>query len=251
MEKFFSGNKVGNITTEMVSKYLMNMTTQTGKLASIDSVLDYRSTLRAFFEWLLKRDIISKNPVTASHRPKRKPKAPEIFTLEQTQSILQTALEHHPKAIPALVLGFFCGVRTEEIARLTKDRIDLVKKEVAIRTESKTNMGLFIPLLDNAVKWLEAVNYIPESETFILEGDNDEKRLGSLRRLIRRITKRNDIQWVHNGMRHFFATYASAIYDIRDVDKWLGHTSDLQVLMTNYRNLVSEEEGKHYFQCIP
>lgn len=145
------------------------------------------------------------------------------------------------------MLGFFYGVRTEEVARLTKDRIDLVKKEVAIRTESKTNMGRFIPLPDNAIKWLEAVNFTTESDIFILEGDNDERRIGSLRRLIRRITKQNDIQWVHNDMRHSFATYACAIYDLKEVDKWLGHTSDLQVLIINYRSVVSHEKGGQYF----
>ncbi|QSR89283.1 hypothetical protein IT6_03090 [Methylacidiphilum caldifontis] len=59
------------------------------------------------------------------------------------------------------------------------------------------------------------------------------------------------IEWKHNGMRHSYASYRLAqCKDAGKVAFELGHSSSTLVYR-HYWALVSEEDGKRYFQIYP
>ena len=58
------------------------------------------------------------------------------------------------------------------------------------------------------------------------------------------------IKWKHNALRHSFASYGLAqIQNANQVALEPGHT--VKVLFTNYRELVTPEEAKSWFEIVP
>lgn len=250
----FGKMPVTAVTPDAVSQFLTTMVRPDGRQVALDTVLDYRRSLHAFFEWLLKRDVVVKNPVAAAHNPKRAPRAPEFFSLRQTRAVLEASLECCPEALPAFVLGLFCGLRPEsEIVRLTCDRVDPVKRCVTIRSEGKLKVGRVVSLPDNAVCWLERAGFQSAPGRFVLEGDSELKRKGALRRARQMVMARAGlVSWPKDGMRHSFATYSYAKDDnVHSLAKAMGHSKGINTLLTHYVNLVSPQEGEAFFEIVP
>jgi len=58
------------------------------------------------------------------------------------------------------------------------------------------------------------------------------------------------IEWKHNALRHSFASYRLAqIQNANQVAMETGHS--VKVLFTNYRELVTPDEAKRWFEIAP
>jgi len=70
------------------------------------------------------------------------------------------------------------------------------------------------------------------------------------RRLKKQVAEEAGIQWKHNALRHSFASYRLAqIQNANQVALETGHT--VKVLFTNYRELVTPDEAKSWFEIAP
>src|SRR4051794_1320086 len=65
------------------------------------------------------------NPVTRTRRPKLIDKAPEIFSVDDLQGLLDAALGTEADVVPMLAIGAFAGLRHAEIKRLGWSEINL------------------------------------------------------------------------------------------------------------------------------
>jgi integrase len=81
----------------------------------------------------------------------------EVITPTNVARMLENALQDDLGLVPFLALGFFTGIRPEEIRLMHWGDIDIPSKGITIRPEvSKTHKRRFPVLSDNAVAWLEA-----------------------------------------------------------------------------------------------
>jgi integrase len=162
----------------------------------------------------------------------------EVFTPAEMASLLAAADE---VALPFLVLGGFCGLRTAEVLRLQWEDINWPEKVVEIRAGvAKTRTRRMAPLTDAALSWLEAY----------------QNRKGPVvaaklhRDAVEAACKASGIAWKRNGLRHGFGTYRMAtLKDPVRVAYEMGNSP--QVIRQSYDRVVTETQGKAWFSIMP
>lgn len=199
-----------------------------------------------------------------------------ILDLEQAKRLLKAAQETQntpygnkkasPRTIgmlPAIVLGMFCGLRTEELKRLDWKNVHLddAKPYVSIGHEiAKKRRKRNVEIPENAKAWLLTCQKEegPVGEHIhITDFDKRFRKVLQAGEFGRweehKITKKKvwHSDWKENYMRH---TYGSALYaktnDSMYVSSQLGHKSD-DVLFAHYRELMTQESAEKYFSITP
>jgi integrase len=150
-----------------------------------------------------------------------------------------------PEVLPALAIGAFAGVRTQERIRLTWEDIDLKRGMLTVGEEdSKTASRRTIKMEPCLQAWLAPFEgrrgpiYHGIATSFCRE-----VRMTCLAAGMTKAPK--------NGTRHSFASYHVAKYnDAEKVRAAMGH-STARVLYENYRELVHPDEAHRYFNIFP
>ena len=137
--------------------------------------------------------------------------------------------------IPYLAIGLFAGVRPLEIERLQKQ--DITERYIEITAaNAKTRKRRLVNIAANLKKWLKISEELPPA--------NKTKRLS-------RILKKAGLNWKPDIMRHSFASYHLALHESADKTALeMGHR-DTQMLFRHYRELVTKEEAKAYWEIKP
>jgi integrase len=209
---------------------------------------NYIRNLNVLFNFCVKREYLTINPVAKVDRPKKKNLEPGFLTVEDTQKLLAKGIElemYDRVAVNVLVL--FCGVRVEEASKMKWSNLKKSLSRVTVDASiAKMNQRRINYLPDNAKAWLELC--VPERdedwEKPIIDGDWEGKM--SLLR------KKAGITYTNNAMRHSFATYHVALYkNAHLTSSLLGHVRDVNVLFNHYRNVVSARQGVWYFDIQP
>ncbi|MBQ3526778.1 MAG: hypothetical protein IJA63_10950 [Akkermansia sp.] len=118
------GRPAHTITEEEVEEFLDGLKGMNGKRASATTRTQYLNLLKSVFKFCIKKKLIPAeyNPVAGLTPPtKKKDKEPEILTVDEVKRIF-SFVKNNPKYhsfIPVLAVGFFCGARVEERAKLT------------------------------------------------------------------------------------------------------------------------------------
>jgi integrase len=205
--------------------------------------------LRAFFNFGIKRGFLQENPVKRLEFVDVERREVEIVPPAKVSKMLAHALRHDLELLPFLVLGFFTGIRPEELRSLQWSDIDLAEKAVTIRPEvSKTKRRRFPELSDNAVKWLEA---------YRLRGGKTEGPIVTLaedalyehRRLNREAAEVT--HWPNSGMRHTFCSCWLAVH--KDVNRLVllsGHDNP-DTMWRHYHRGITEAEAKKFWSIFP
>ena len=137
--------------------------------------------------------------------------------------------------IPYLAIGLFAGVRPLEIERLQKQDITECYIEITA-ANAKTRKRRLVNIAANLKKWLKISEELPPA--------NKTKRLS-------RILKKTGLNWKPDIMRHSFASYHLALHESADKTALeMGHR-DTQMLFRHYRELVTKEEAKAYWEIKP
>jgi integrase len=218
-----------------------------------------KSKLFAVWQELLRdasqRGMIRKNPldrITDDQRQMlygqrgKKPKPPVVAVPVVKRMLEATLEERFRKLLAPLALGFFCGLRTQEIQRLDWSAVRLDEERVEIdENVAKTGYIRNVDLCPAAVAWLSLVQ---QPGGLVYDPDYPSqyrKQFGQLVELV-------GDGYKQNGMRH---TYASALYaktkDQRYVRQQLGHMEKSTMLFRHYVQLMPKEEAKKFFALRP
>ena len=249
---FPADESAGAVTTDGVEKAMASM--RAGGLAA-QTVKGIRAAAHGLFQWALDRDLVTQNPVARAKAPKVTQEEVGTITPSQLKGLLKTALEHTPRAVPALAVWAFCGVRRAELGRLRFDDLDIKRKEVRISAKvAKTGVVRFIPMPPALLAWFqaaEAAGVAPLGK--IVPGDNDQLAEGQINRWLREIRPLAGLtEWPTNALRHSFASHACAVHDdFAKVAAWLGHARDPRLLVTRYRHAVAKDDGEKWFNVTP
>ena len=234
---------VKDITTDALSTYF-----QSNPQWSDHTRRSHYAVIRSFLNFAVEEKYLQTNPINAVKRPpKPKDNKPGILTIEQTSKLLdaiKSAENEAQQAIgPYVVLALFCGIRAEELDRLTWDLVDEEKQTVEIPEDiAKKHRFRYVDIPDNAVMWLR---HFGLKATGPIRAKNHRK-LVELSRDQAGIKK-----WPKNAMRHSFASYHFELHgDSKKTANELGHRGE-DLLFSHYRSLTKKGSGSQYFSILP
>jgi integrase len=215
---------LGRLTPEMIAAWL------DGLRIGPRTRNNYRAALTNFFASVGLRALVTV--------PKAKTRAAKaIWTPAEMRLLLEGA---NDRLLPVLILGGFCGLRTEsEIERLRWEEVDIEHRVIHVSDENKTEEARLAPIPDNAADWLE-----PWNEA---RGPVTDFRSGRIGEALSRLAKRVGLgRWRHNALRHSFGTYRTAVTeDVAKVSLEMGNSP--AEVMRSYRRPRTKQIGEEWF----
>jgi integrase/recombinase XerC len=219
------------------------------------------SAIRSFFRYLVREEIIPKNPIEQVSSPKLDRRLPSFLTQEEVEKLLgapdiSTPLGQRDRAL--LELLYASGLRVSELVGLTLEQIDLKTNEIRVWGKgSKERMVLMGVPAAEALK-----SYIDDGRRR-LRGERKTKALfldrygqklteRSVQRLLNQYAKKAGIgKRVHPHMlRHTFATHMlDGGADLRVVQELLGHARLTSTQI--YTHVTKGQARKVYLAAHP
>lgn len=231
------------INVFQIRTWLINMQ----KTCSARTVENYRSYLSAFYQWLMKEKLITKNPISNVAPIKYLDEVIPIFT-EIYIDMLRTACKT-PRERAELELLLCSGIRATELCGLNRQDMDFNSLTGIVK--GKGNKQRIIYINEICKKYLLAYLESRTDEEECLFISRIHKRLSkeSLRSDMTKLGERAGIKDVHpHRFRRTFATNLSKKgMNTRAIQKLMGHT-DINTTMV-YVTLDDEmlkNEYHHY-----
>jgi len=227
----------------------------TPKVGLEDStVKTYGNKLNAFFEWLVERGIILRNPLDGI-----KLKYPEYNDQRALKKVevhkIISAIILHPvnplilkRDILMIDLLFFCGLRSGEFIGLKVADLDMGKQTLTVRAEtSKSKRSRTMPMHPTLMIHLK--DYIAErnrqnyrTENLIVSSNEDRGlSIHGLKHWVKRLVKLSGVKFHLHRFRHSFACNLAmtnmSIIKIRDL---MGHKS-IKMTEVYLRSIIIED----------
>lgn len=184
---------------------------------------------------------------------------PEILTPSEAERLLGAAIDKPELDLLApVVLGLFCGIRTEEIKKLQWQHVNLSEGFVTIGREiAKKRRIRNVTLPENAKQWLtlckDRSGQVTRSD-FFCDFDRRFNKLLKHAGFVEKDAEGNFVRvvWKKNGMRHSFGSYHYALHgDSIKTSNELGHQQGDNVLFEHYRALTNKKQADAYFGLVP
>lgn len=256
-QNFFEFNPI-KIDTDIIRNWIYDLNNSQIKPRSINRKI---STIRSFFNFILKKGGIEKNPAISINNLKTSKNLPQFVSHNDLKEILDDELEFtddfEGRRDRFLIELFYnTGARRAELAGLTDLDINHTKKEILIT--GKGNKQRIIPLSDNVyqklVKYIEERDMEIGNKTSRLFVRKDGRPLNPSHMYII-INKHLDriptlSQKSPHTLRHSFATeMLNNGADITAVKELLGHASLSSTEI--YTHVTFEELKKAYNNAHP
>jgi integrase len=248
----FGGRMIATITREEVTQWLRGKHTarKDGTPCSPLSRRHFQTVLGGMFNFAIENGYVAENPVTKRSRRRRKQsgladeRMPEVLTAAEVGAIMAAAEEFEPSMVAPLAIGFFAGVRTNELGRLCWRDVDLKARRITIAPSvAKKRSVRHIEIADNLAAWLAP---------FVLKAGPMAPRGPTWRYRLEKVRKNAKVEhWPHNAMRHSFATYfLLKTNDANMTALQLGHR-DTELLFRHYRGISTPEEAELFWNIVP
>jgi integrase/recombinase XerC len=199
------------------------------------------STLRSFFKYLIREQVISSNPAKSVSSPKVEKTLPTTLTVDEAFRLMES-----PRGIPEkssgvskqnyardraiLELLYSSGLRVSELVGLNLNQLD---SDLGIaRVMGKGRKERIVPVGVKAIEALKA--YLERRDRFMgdapvfVNSSGGRLTARTVGRLIKKYTRHAGIfrKVSPHSLRHTFATHLlDAGADIREIQEMLGHSS--------------------------
>ena len=220
------------------------------------------STLRSFYRFLVKQELVDDNPMVLVENMKVPQRNPDFLFPEEMMELLdsidvQSHLGIRNKAM--LELMYASGLRCSEVVGLTLDCIDFSRQILLVH--GKGNKDRYVPFHDYAAQWLktyilEVRNELiakTEGTQYVFVNKNGKMMTNrGVEDIVDRVAKNYDsTKKIHpHTFRHSFATHLlNAGADLRTVQELLGHEnlSTTQI----YTHITKEHLRDVYLKAHP
>jgi integrase/recombinase XerC len=196
------------------------------------------ATLRSFYKFLIRRGLVSVNPLSTIRTPKQDKRLPKCLDLEQVQKLLDAPgdgdlLAARDKAM--LEVLYSSGIRVSELVELEMADMDL--QEGVLRVRGKGRKDRLTPIGSQAIKALQRYFELRNSDPKLASQTTGRVFLNkhgqslSTRSVRRKLDKYLTQAGLDPGisphtLRHSFATHLlNNGADLRSVQELLGHQS--------------------------
>jgi integrase/recombinase XerC len=199
------------------------------------------SSLRSFYRYLVREQVIVANPAKSVSTPKREKTLPTTFTVDEVFRLVEAPSRPLPAAgserdeeaglrdRAILELLYSSGLRVGELVSLNRDGIDAGLG--IVRVMGKGRKERIVPVGSKAMDALRVyLDLRPgtEKEALFLNLRGGRLTSRSVARLVKRYTRQSGIfrKASPHSLRHTFATHLlDAGADIREIQEMLGHAS--------------------------
>lgn len=242
---FLDNKKVNNIKSNDIRDYIKYLNDNNEKDKTIARKI---VSIRTFFDYLMKNNVINVNPCEKIESPKLKKTLPKTLNEEEINILLdikpKTALEWRNKAM--IELMYAAGLRVSELVELEVNDVNL--KDNYVRVFGKGKKERIVPMADITTDILN--EYISVYRNSLLKGYLTDKvfissygkgmtRQGFFKNL-KKIAKEKGIKkdFSPHTLRHSFATHLLEHgADLRSIGELLGHenikTTQIYTHVTN------------------
>ncbi|MEW9799004.1 site-specific tyrosine recombinase XerD [Alteromonas sp. CYL-A6] len=239
-------NDIARATTTSVSDYLQHRHEQG---LSARSTQRFLSALRAFFAFLIDRQVRIDNPVSVLTNPKVPKSLPSTLSEDDVDALLAEPetgdpLECRDKCM--LEVLYATGLRVSELVSLRLDQISL--QQGVVRVTGKGDKERLVPFGEDAIEWL--TRYLKEARPALLKKPSELVFVSKRGQQMTRQTFWHRIKYYAkkagitqslspHTLRHAFATHLlNHGADLRVVQMLLGH-SDLSTTQI-YTHVATE-----------
>jgi integrase/recombinase XerD len=237
--------RLSNLKASDIDKHLAKL-----KLGEV-SRYTYFQYFKMVFNYGVKHQFLERNPMATMQSPLITRRDPPILTVEQVENLLYAAYHDHDGVVFVYtVLGFFGGIRPNEITKLKWSDFRDHGWSVRIRAENaKTRDVRVVALPVNAHRMISdyqaqfaAKNGEPDPDSLIVPLTHN-----LLRKRFRQAFQRAGIRvWPHDAARHTFASfYYKATKSMPKLMEQLGHSTPTTSLR-HYVNLTDESWIKYF-----
>lgn len=252
---YFGKKDLLNLTIKDIEKYLNTL----NELAP-SSISHNISSLKTFYNYLVKVGKCNINPMSGIKQPKLGTHLPTYLTIEEVERLLdieiETPFDARNKAI--LELMYATGLRISEVVSLEFNNIDY--DECIVRVMGKGSKERIVPINDIALECLKDYieNYRPlmiknnmNNYLFLNNHGNIMTRQGVFKVLKKECLLKGITKNVSpHTLRHTFATHLLENgADLRIIQELLGH-SDIATTQI-YTHLTNERLHQDYLEYFP
>lgn len=241
---------VSSIKTEHVEEYLRSLKGKIGQPAALVTKRNWKVRLGVFFNWCWRRKkYIYGNPcATITYKiPKMMPR---IMEVDEVKAMLKLA-EENPRfhqVVNYLAVGFFAGLRPEEIEKLKWEKVKLDAENPHIWIDedvAKVRRARPVPILPTLQAFLKAYRSEP------LCAPNHRKLFTELKIAAGFGLRGNPGKaWIVDGMRHTFASMHWGVYKAPEkLAADMGNS--YEVIVSSYKRPVDEATAKKYWEIKP
>jgi len=228
-----------------------------GKYAT-QSSRSHLSDIRTLFSYCVRQGWCPTNPRCRVEPIRVVRGVPGILSPDDAARLMRVAHEHDPRLCAHLALSSFCGIRPEELDKLTADKVLLEQRLVDVdATVAKTARRRLVAIPENAVPWLQLEGDYAEVRSY--RGKRHLRGIRNLKKRFDRIRRLAGLyeSWPHDAMRHSAASYLYALKeDAGYVAKQLGNS--VNILLTHYNatktpdgRVVTSGVAQQYFAINP
>lgn len=231
------------VTTADIRGYLASF--DKAKVGTIGQKL---SVLKSFFGWLVKEEILLRDPTAKVNPPKKPNRLPKGLSIEELEIVRESCKTLRQRAL--LEVFYSTGCRLSEIAGMNKNDINI--QSMSLKVVGKGNKERVVYLSFKALfhlkKYLNSRN--DDCEALFVTERKPYRRMGNMaiQREIDKIEKASQItKKLHpHVLRHTYATLSmDAGIELADLQHLLGHSNPGTTLI--YSN-VSEERKQQAFK---
>lgn len=215
------------------------------------------SSLRSFYNFLLRHGRAKQNPALGISAPKAEKRLPDVLDVDQVNQLLNIDKSDplHVRDWAIMELTYSCGLRLSEVVNLNLDMVDL--RDATTRVIGKGRKERILPIGRYAIEalqqWLQQRIHIAKADELALFVNKNGGRLGqrSIQQRLRNWAIKQGIsQHVHPHMlRHSFASHIlQSSGDLRAVQELLGHSdiSTTQIYThVDFQHLASVYDKAH------
>ena len=232
--KFAKVTDTRGISQEAIERYLARLDAN----ESPKTTWNHKAALSKFCEFLVRRDILDRNPCKGLQRAKIKKTLPRYLTPDEYNHALRLAVQHG--IFVELATALLTGLRCDELRRLAWQDLDF-ERHVLIVPESKSRRPRSLPMSPKLAAVLRMQQKRTGRSEYVFPG-NQKGRIGqgmrghnwwntALRPLQAAIPKFGDLPGKSTGRgwhlaRHTFCSrLAQKGIDLRKIQQWAGHAS--------------------------
>lgn len=224
------------VTSDDVRSWVMLMSERGDSPRSINRRV---ASVRLFFNYLIRKEIIEKNPTSKIHTLSFGQKLPHFVDKRSMDVIIKSLLEPSAEYSAerdalVVVMLYATGMRRAELAALTDQKIDLAQK--TIKVLGKGDKERIIPIAESLSYRLEQYLRLKKEQTIcksqknylFLSDKGEQLKEGAIYTIVHRTLAAAGLQGKLSPhvLRHTFATHLMEQgAGIRTVQELLGHTS--------------------------
>ena len=234
----FGTRKIHEITAPEIDAWM------TDKTWAMRTRLNYFQDIRNLFGFAVRRKYRPTNPIAQLEKPIVTETSPGVLTIAQASALLSVCAEGAGEMLPAVAIGLFAGLRTEELDGLDWRHVDLRENNIHVPPEiAKTREGRDVEIHSTLRAWL-------------LPLARPEGKLAPAKsydyRLAQKAAAAGITDWPKNALRHSFASYHFANFKNAPLTAaMLGHHSSTATFEKRYKKRVKPSAAAKYWTLLP